>query len=585
MVQLIKYFRRISRFIGRKVYLLLVLMLVVGFIEGIGVSLFLPILQSGFGDDNLSRMLKYIFGLFHIGFSFNIMLGLIAAFFIIKGALSVAYARYFGKISAGLVVTLRRKLLDKIFRADYLYILKKEIGYLNNAMVREIERVADAFEKFSFVLNYAVYGLVYLALAMGLNYKASLAALAASPILIAMMRRLNLAINTTSLDLSDSHGRFNSILIQALNKFKYLKATLSGGKIGRIVNRENEGLAGHRFRLFFLQSLSKNILEPVAMLVIVGLIFYHAAILKRDVNGIIFLVFLLLQVARQFLNVQTSYRKFLASMGSIETFNRITAELDANAEDLNPSGRKPDFNEAIRFNRASLVFPNGKKALEETDITIKPMAITAFVGHSGSGKSSVANMVAGILKPTRGDIFFGDVDYRELDLAELRKNIGYVTQEDIIFNASVKDNISLWSGSPEEERLERVVGMAHISDFVRGLSGRYEEVLGDNGLDISGGQRQRVTIARELYKDSKLLILDEATSSLDSKSERNIYENLKEYKGKKTMIVIAHRLSTIKNADYIYVMDEGRIIEEGTYDQLARKEGEFTNMVREQTLI
>ena len=110
-------------------------------------------------------------------------------------------------------------------------------------------------------------------------------------------------------------------------------------------------------------------------------------------------------------------------------------------------------------------------------------------------------------------------------------------------------------------------------------------MLGDNGLDISGGQRQRVTIARELYKDARLLILDEATSSLDSKSEKQIYENLKEFKGQKTLVVIAHRLSTIKNADYIYVLDGGRVAEEGMYDELYGQKGEFTNMVEEQKLV
>jgi len=194
-------------------------------------------------------------------------------------------------------------------------------------------------------------------------------------------------------------------------------------------------------------------------------------------------------------------------------------------------------------------------------------------------------MVTGLLRPTNGEIFFGETSYSEINLKSLRERIGYVTQEDIIFNATIRDNISLWDRGSNDEKIKKVIEMAHITAFVNGLSKKEYTLLGDNGLDISGGQRQRITIARELYKDAELLILDEATSSLDSKSEKLIYENLRLFKGQKTMLIIAHRLSTIKNADYIYVLDEGQIVEEGRCEELIRRRGEFKKMIDDQKLI
>ena len=585
MRYLIEYFIRFRQFVGRTIYYLLFLIMLVGFLEGVGVTLFLPILQGGFGDDKLSHILKFIFGFLHIEYSFVLILIFILVFFILRAVALILYTRYFGKVSSNLVVTLRRDIFSKVFNTDYLYVLKKEVGFINNAIMREIEFVVDAFRTFSYILNYALYGLVYLALAMLLNFKTALAITALGPFLVIITRRLNHLTNKISIDTSLSHGRFHSMLIQALSKIKYLKATMSNLRLYKIINNENRKLGDLRFRLTFLQSLSKNIVEPIVVLVVVGLFFHNVVILGKNVNEVVFLVFLFLQVSRQFLNAQTSYRKFLASMGSIKTFKDLQKELDENTEDLNLEGRLPDFDREILFKDVRMVFPNGKVGLENINITIKPKTTIALVGHSGSGKSTIANMVTAILKPTSGDIFFGDANYKEINLKALREKIGYVTQEDIIFNANIRDNISLWEEGVDNERLKRAIEIARIGEFVESIPQKENAMLGDNGLDISGGQRQRITIARELYKSAKLLILDEATSSLDSKAENRIYESLRSLRGIKTMLVIAHRLSTIKNADYIYVLDEGRVVEEGRYSDLIQKKAEFKKMIDEQKLV
>jgi len=560
-------------------------MFISGFLEGIGVALFLPILQNGFGDDKLSQVLKFIFGLLGIGFSFIVVLVFILLFFILRSAFLLVYAKYFGRVSADLVIVLRHKVLDKIFNADYIYLLKKEVGYINNMIIREVSYVINAFDTFSAVLNYTIYGVIYLALAMLINYKAAIIVMLFGPCVLIFTRKLNRLINQNSLVFSLSHGGFHSVLIQALSKLKYLKATLSSMKISKKIDKESKKLGDTQYKLYFLQSLSKNIFEPFVILIVVGLLFYYVTILKKNVSEVVFLAFLFLQIARQFLNAQTSYRKFLAAMGSIETYSKFDKELEENKEDLRLDGKTPDFNKDIIFKNVTVTFPNGKRALNDINMVIKPRSTVAFVGHSGSGKSTIANMVTGILKPTGGEICFGDRKYDELNLKSLRENTGYVTQEDIIFDASIRDNISLWDKKIDEKHLKKVIEMAHINGFVGGLREREGAMLGDNGLNISGGQRQRITIARELYKDTKLLILDEATSSLDSKSEKHIYENLKQFKGTKTMLVIAHRLSTIKNADYIYVLDDGRIVEEGRFEELIRRKGDFKKMIDDQKLI
>lgn len=569
MRYLFQYFMQFKRYVGNRVYYLLALTLIAGFMEGVGVTLFLPILNKGFGDDKLSGVMKTIFGFFHIGFSFKIILIFILAFFCLRSLFVLTYDRYFGKVSANLIITLRNLLLNKVFSADYLYLLSKETGHINNTLMREIGYVVDAFDKFALTVNPTIYGVIYMSLAMILNFKVSLIILIVSPLFILMMLRLNEITGQASRDFSFYHGRFNSDLIQALSKVKYLKATSSHPMVMKIIDKGNKKLGTLKFKNFFLQSISTNVFEPLVIFVIVALLFYYVIILKKDVNEVIFLALLFLQIMRQLLAAQGGYRKFLVSIGSIENYNRFIAELDEHKEDLHLSGIAPDFDAAITFKKVTVVFPNGKKVLENVNITIKPRSTVAFVGHSGSGKSTIANMITGIIKPTSGGMRFGDIPYEKINLEALRRHTGYVTQEDIIFNANIKNNISLWDENPDEARLKKAAEIAYMADFLKGLPNGYDAMLGDNGLDISGGQRQRVTIARELYKDTRLLILDEATSALDAKYEKALYDNLKEYKGQKTMVVIAHRLSTIKNADYIYVMDGGRIAEEGTFEGLS----------------
>ena len=194
-------------------------------------------------------------------------------------------------------------------------------------------------------------------------------------------------------------------------------------------------------------------------------------------------------------------------------------------------------------------------------------------------------MLTGILRPTSGDISIGGVPYSRIDQRRLREGIGYVTQESIIFNDTVRNNVSLWD--EDENSLENVIPAAraaHASEFIEDLPAGYDTLLGDNGMKISGGQRQRVAMARELYKNARVLIFDEGTSALDTESERIIQENIDELRDNTTLILIAHRLSTVRNSDMIFVLDGGRVIEQGTYEYLYALGGRFAAMVDQQAL-
>jgi subfamily B ATP-binding cassette protein MsbA len=210
----------------------------------------------------------------------------------------------------------------------------------------------------------------------------------------------------------------------------------------------------------------------------------------------------------------------------------------------------------------------------------------ALTGTSGSGKTTLANVIAGLVHPSSGRVIVDGQPLSGYELNSYRSKIGYISQESVIFNDTIFNNITFWS-DPTPENIERfweVVNLASLVEFVNSQAEKEQAPLGDNGVLISGGQRQRISIARELYKKPDILILDEATSSLDSETESIIQENVERLHGAYTMIIIAHRLSTIRNADHIYLLDKGKIVIAGNYADLMDSSNKFQALVSLQQL-
>jgi ATP-binding cassette subfamily B protein len=204
------------------------------------------------------------------------------------------------------------------------------------------------------------------------------------------------------------------------------------------------------------------------------------------------------------------------------------------------------------------------------------------VGRSGSGKTTLVKCLAGLLEPTEGTIFYDGVDLKTLSYRQLRRQIGFVLQENHLFADSIARNIALGDDEPDMDRVLWVARMANAHEFIERLPLGYETPVGETGLAISGGQRQRIAIARALYRQPPVLIFDEATSNLDTESEGAIQQNMKQFFEGRTCFVIAHRLSTIRDADLIVVLEKGRVVEQGSHDELMKRQGLYYYLVSQQ---
>ena len=242
----------------------------------------------------------------------------------------------------------------------------------------------------------------------------------------------------------------------------------------------------------------------------------------------------------------------------------------------------------ISFQEVTFAYPTRPEVdvLADFSLELEPNKVTALVGASGAGKSTVAALLARLYDPTDGAIYFGGTDIRELDAKDYRAMIGFVGQEPVLFSGSIRENLAYGRHDKPATKaeLESIATRAHVSEFIERFSDGWDTLVGERGVQLSGGQKQRIAIARALLRDPKILILDEATSALDARSEQLVQQALDELMTGRTTLIIAHRLSTVANADEVIVLDNGRVLERGTHQELLQSQGAYKKLVESQLL-
>ncbi len=239
----------------------------------------------------------------------------------------------------------------------------------------------------------------------------------------------------------------------------------------------------------------------------------------------------------------------------------------------------------FRFEDVTFAYEEGKPVLHGISFSAPAGSVTALVGTSGSGKTTIAGLAATFIQPTSGRITLDGHDLKEVDLASFRKHLGVVLQDDFLFEGTIRENILFPRPDAGEERLQKAVQAAYVDEFTDRFEAGLDTVIGERGVKLSGGQRQRVAIARAILANPKVIILDEATSNLDTESEALIQRSLQELMKDRTTFVIAHRLSTIRQADRILVIEKGQVVESGTHAELIAKEGRYFDLYTYQARI
>jgi subfamily B ATP-binding cassette protein MsbA len=586
------YLRTFREFIGMRVYLVFALMLVEALLEGIGILMLLPLLQSldasGAASGRFATWVTEF--LASVGVSGPIaVLGVIAAVFVFKGMASFAASGYGGYLRADLQKSLQGRLYDAYSRMSYSYYTARDTGYFFN-LFSQVFSFIGAFHSFSSMMVGSIKAAVYLGMAILVAWKFGVAAIVVGVGLVLLFRRLNNQVRALSRESAEQMGSLSGTFVQSIQAFKYLAATDTAEPLRRVA-MANVAQAGElSARLNLVMAFAGAAREPIAMLVIVSIVMVQLAVLQQPLAPIMVSILLFYRGVNAVLGLQSAWQNVLAQIGAVEIVRDEFARLDRESVPAGGTVIGP-LSTAIEFRDVSFGYdPRIGDVLSNVSFTIPARSTVALVGASGAGKSTIIDLLTLLLTPRTGTLLIDGVNAGDIDRSSWRRQIGYVLQEAVIFDDSFANNICLWSGDPKTDpalmqRIRSAAQGAHLLEFIDSLPDGFNSLVGDRGIRLSGGQRQRLFIARELFKEPRLLILDEATSSLDSEAERVIQQSIDELRGRMTVLIIAHRLATVKTADQVLVFEKGRLVEQGDYTSLRdRSNSRFGAMVAAQTL-
>ncbi|MCS4047528.1 ABC-type multidrug transport system fused ATPase/permease subunit [Salinibacter ruber] len=594
---LLKYLKIYRKYLGRRMYLIFALTVATAVAQGFGITLLLPLLrasQSGSSNpEDMGTAEQYLQAMLEtmgIADSMVGILAFIAIVFVGKGALQFAKGGYQGYLQAQLLRELKTKLFDAYTGMDYRYYIQQNAGHFVNVINQQVNRFFGSFSSFMGFTTQAINTTTYFAIAFAIAWRFALMALGVGTVLLFLFKYLNSYVRSLSRKQSEEMSTLNKLLVQSLQAFKYIVSTGQTSHLRSGVADSVDRLTGYIFRQRTAGAFTSALKEPVSVLLIVSLIVLQVTVFNNPIAPIFVALLLFHRGMQAVISMQSGWQRTMNMIGSVEM---VDDEFGAVLQNQEQSGtrRLDSLREGIELRNVHYAYNEGDDdALRDINIDIPANTTVALVGESGAGKSTLVDLLTLMLKPRTGTVTIDGVPHDEVDLASWRNQIGYVSQETVVFDDTVANNIHLWQGDVDDdpalrERMIHAAERAHADQFIRELPDGYRTVVGDRGVRLSGGQRQRLFVARELFKKPNLLLLDEATSDLDTASENHIQESIDALKGEVTVVIIAHRLSTVKNADYIYVLEEGQVVEEGGYNELrGQKNGRFSNMIKAQRL-
>ena len=594
---MIKYFRQQLRhfiffhsYLGSRVFVLLFLSLLTGFLDGFGLAMFIPLIQvageESVDDSQVSEslgILKFLVtGITKAGFELTplVILSFLFVIFLAKGLIKYLEGHYKVNVQMFFVKKIRYQMVDSLGNMGFRDFLKLDAGRVQNTLSGEIYKIVSAYVAYFNTLQSAVLLLVYLVLALMANFEFAILVSIGGYLTNFIYKIIYRHTETASVNNSKLSHKYQSLLIQAVQYFKYLKATSYFETYKLKLRSYVDQIEEEQKKIGIFNAILQASREPLVIGVVILVIIVQINVLDGNIAAIFLSLLFFYRALNYIMLVQTGWQAFTSNLGGLHVGVELLNDF-RNGLEVNTGTQKAESVQTITLTDVSFGYNPENSILKGINLTIEDNRTYALVGRSGSGKTTLTNILAGLIEPSSGTFSINGIQREDVDLASFRKRIGYITQEAVIFNDTLFNNISFWADQNLEniERFRKAAQLAHLEELIESLPEKEDTLLGDNGILISGGQKQRISIARELFKEVDLLIFDEATSALDSETEKSIQENIESLKGSCHIILIAHRLSTVKNADEILVMNNGLIEASGSFSELMTSNRRFKTMV------
>ena len=489
-------------------------------------------------------------------------------------------------IQFNLITKLRVRLYAHLQKMSLSYFDNSQSGELSSIVLNDVSNMRVAFgTSFHKLFVEPINIILFVALLLIINLKLALISIIIVPLSGAIVIFIGRSIRRKSKRTAEKIARIMSIMAENLNSIRVVKSfSMESFETDRFTN-EQERYYQLIFRRAKLRLISSPIIEMIGASIGVCLLWIggHDVLIAQNMNSEDFIRFILILFSvlgpiRNLSNVSVELQKGFASA------DRVFEVLDTTETIKSKPGAVTinDFNDQICFNNVSFNYDGTDSVLEDVSFNMKKGTVTALVGSSGAGKSTIADLIPRFYDVVDGSIKIDDSDIRDLELNSLRKMMGIVSQETILFNDTIGANIKYGLQKVSDGKLEEAAENANALDFINKQPNGFDTVIGEKGVRLSGGQRQRIAIARAILKNPAILILDEATSSLDTESEYLVQKAIDNLMADRTVLVIAHRLTTVENADFIIAMENGKVIETGAHQDLLKQDGIYTRLYKKQ---
>jgi len=507
--------------------------------------------------------------------------------FVVITTLQALLNRWQAVYNTTLVVELTTRLSKDLYRAiahtNWLFFSRSRASDFTHALTTDLGRISNATQDLLSLVATGGITLVYLLLAIRLSPVLTALVLVCGVLLLLVQKRSIRAARQQGEDFSSAAQEMYFAAMEHLGGMKTVKSYGAEEQNVGVYERIIERLADVNLN-FARNSANMSFWFRVGSVLTLSVILYVSLeVLALPIAGLLILLFLFYRLMPQFSNLQQGYQRLVNELPAFTAYSQMLARCKAAAEPAVMNAERVELKNGIHCSQLSFGYdPDDAEVLSGLDLFIRAGETTAIVGASGVGKSTLADLVMGLVTPTKGRILVDDKPLDSKRLQSWRSRIGYVTQDTFLFHDTIRSNL-LWAcpGASENELLE-ALRMAAAEEFVAGLPLGLDTVVGDRGVRLSGGEKQRLALARALLRRPAILILDEATSALDSENERRIQRAIEHLHGNLTILIITHRLSTIREVDLIYVLDHGAATETGDWDGLLAKDGRFRELYRAQ---
>ena len=567
----------------KRFILLMFFILISTVFELLGFVTLIPIIGTLVDPEYInSDNYRYISGIFdYLGFSPDIetLLFLLVSIFIIKGIFVFLSVYYQEKIRIDTYMDMRSEIYKKIFQARWPFFIKKQVGELNNVIITQTKNAAIGIKHLAQFFVSIVFVFALLTASLTISWKVVLLSILFSGIIFGLVSVVFKASHNLGKKIGLNENSINQVSVNSLTSPKFIKGLILEDYFIKRFLSVVEDARTIELSYAKIISLLRSMSEPLGITICMLILYFSLTYFKEPLEYVIVLVIMFFRLYQKIGTLPHSYAGILYYLPLYRMCNALREEATQHRE-ISQKNVCITFTNSIELIDVSFRYDNSKDiVLSNIGMKIQKGEFIGITGRSGGGKTTLVDLILGLLEPTEGVILVDGLPLEKYDIFSWRKRISYVCQDNVLYNLTVRENIALGMDIIDEKKVESAAIMAYAHDFIQSLPERYDTVIGERGLTLSGGERQRIALAQALFREPDVLILDEATSNLDSESEQIIQQSINNLYGSMTIIAIAHRLKTLEHCDRIIVLENGNIIEEGSINELMKQDSVLRKLI------